>query len=111
VTERLLGLDPRGDYQPSIPFISLQAASLAVGRVLAYELDISSLPNLVQYDGLFGPQAATLEQMRPADDGTARRTRARSIASARSGVAISPIERADPALNAMDVAVSTTLPK
>jgi len=57
-----------GDYRPSVPFISLQAASLALGRVLAHELGVAALPNLVQYDGLFGPQAATVEQMRATKD-------------------------------------------
>jgi hypothetical protein len=52
-----------GDYQPSIPFVSLQAAALAVGRVIAADLD--SRANLVQYDGLIGPSSATLERMRP----------------------------------------------
>jgi len=57
-----------GDYRPSVPFISLQAASLALGRVLAHELGLAARSNLVQYDGLFGPQAATVEQMRATDD-------------------------------------------
>jgi hypothetical protein len=48
-----LGAD---DYRPSVPFISLQAASLALGRLLAHDFDFAPLPNLVQYDGLFGPQ-------------------------------------------------------
>ena len=63
---RALGLTALdgGDYRPSVPFVSLQAASLAVGRLLARELGVVTLQNLVQYDGLFGPQTATLEQMR-----------------------------------------------
>ena len=62
---RALGLTAleAGDYRPSVPFISLQAACLAVGRLLAR--DRVEQPNLVQYDGLFGPQAATLERMAP----------------------------------------------
>jgi hypothetical protein len=66
------------DYRPSVPFISLQAASLALGRLLAHELGFAPLPNLVQYDGLFGPQTATLEQMRPTNDCYCR-TNARTI--------------------------------
>jgi hypothetical protein len=66
---RALGLtDLRsGDYEPSVPFVSLQAASLAIGRILAGEAGLERLPNLVQYDGLFGPQAATLEYMLPTE--------------------------------------------
>lgn len=60
---RLTELDA-GEYRPSVPFISLQAAALAVGRVIANTAAVKGLPNLVQYDGLFGPQAATLEHMR-----------------------------------------------
>lgn len=63
----LTGLDA-GDYQPSVPFISLQASCLAVGRLVAHELGVDGLSNFVQYDGLFGPQAATLEQMRTIRD-------------------------------------------
>lgn len=65
---RALGLTAldAGDYRPSVPFISLQAACLAVGRLLAR--DVRGQANLVQYDGLFGPQAATLERMTPTPD-------------------------------------------
>ena len=52
-----------GGYQPAVPFVSLQAAALAVGRVVAAATDVTRLPNFVQYDGLFGPQAATLDEM------------------------------------------------
>jgi hypothetical protein len=57
-----------GDYRPSVPFISLQAASLALGRLLAHQLGLGTRSNLVQYDGLVGPQTATVEQMRATDD-------------------------------------------
>jgi hypothetical protein len=50
-----------GGFRPSVPFISLQAAALAVGRMIAQSTTGESPANLVQYDGLFGPQAATLE--------------------------------------------------
>lgn len=59
----LTSLDP-GDYQPSIPFISLQAACLAVARLVAQSVDYHTGSNLVQYDGLVGPQRATIDQMR-----------------------------------------------
>lgn len=52
------------DFMPSVPFVSLQAACLSVGRLLAMHMGMDTGPNLVQYDALFGPQTATLEQMR-----------------------------------------------
>ncbi len=51
-----------GGFRPSVPFVSLQAASLAVGRLLAGESIGQTPANFVQYDALFGPQAATLER-------------------------------------------------
>lgn len=57
----LTNLDTDNSYMPSVPFISLQAACLAVGRLLAAQLHRSPAGNFVQYDGLFGPQAATAE--------------------------------------------------
>lgn len=68
---RALGLTDldAGDYQPSVPFVSLQAAALAIGRLLAREVGCGGpLPNLVQYDALAGPLTATLERMRPTID-------------------------------------------
>ena len=55
-------------YMPSVPFVSLQAACLSVGRLIAAYAGSSPPVNLVQYDGLFGPQAATLELMRRRPD-------------------------------------------
>lgn len=52
------------DYMPSVPFVSLQAACLSVGRLIAGYQAVQPSANLVQYDGLFGPQAATLQMMR-----------------------------------------------
>jgi hypothetical protein len=72
-----------GEYQPAVPFVALQAAALAVGRVVAVAASLDSLPNLVQYDGLFGPQAATLEEMM-AMPGCYCHTRARTIATVRA---------------------------
>ena len=59
---KLTGLDA-GGYLPSVPFISLQAACLAVGRLVADACGMAGLPNFVQYDGLFGPQTSTLDRM------------------------------------------------
>ncbi len=51
-------------YMPSVPFISLQAACLAVGRLIAHLTGTNLSSNFVQYDGLIGPQRATTERMR-----------------------------------------------
>ena len=58
----LTGLDAAG-FRPSIPFVSLQAACLSVGRLIATRLGVRPAGNLVQYDGLFGPQTATADWM------------------------------------------------
>lgn len=67
---RATGLSSMGadDYMPSVPFVSLQAACLAIGRLVASHLGLTPNANLVQYDGLFGPQAATAETMLPRQD-------------------------------------------
>jgi len=60
----LSGLDADG-FMPSVPFISLQAASLSVARLVAGMNGTYTVgSNFVQYDGLFGPQAATIETMK-----------------------------------------------
>jgi len=59
----LTGLDTDG-FMPSVPFVSLQAACLTVGRLLAIQLGSTTTANFAQYDGLFGPQAATIETFR-----------------------------------------------
>lgn len=65
---RATGLtDLGGGYMPSVPFISLQAACLSVGRLLGAQMGMPSRYNFVQYDGIFGPQMATTEMMRPRD--------------------------------------------
>ncbi|GIF76192.1 hypothetical protein [Asanoa siamensis] len=51
-------------YMPSIPFVSMQAACLAVGRLIASQLNLDVPGNLVQYDSLIGPHQATTETMR-----------------------------------------------
>ena len=63
-------------YMPSIPFVSMQAACLAVGRLIAAHLNFDIRGNLIQYDSLIGPQKATIEAMRvvPACICTARAT-------------------------------------
>ena len=58
----LTGLDAAG-FRPSIPFVSLQAACLSVGRLITSRLGVGPAGNLVQYDGLFGPHTATVDWM------------------------------------------------
>lgn len=52
------------NYAPSVPFISLQAACLSVGRLIAHIVGLQPTSNFVQYDGLIGPQVATIQTMR-----------------------------------------------
>jgi len=59
----LTSLNPDG-YMPSVPFVSLQAACLSIGRLIATRHAGAPASNFVQYDGLFGPQAATIELMK-----------------------------------------------
>jgi hypothetical protein len=60
----LSGLDADG-FMPSVPFISLQAACLSVARLVAATNGSYTVGyNFAQYDGLFGPQAATIETMK-----------------------------------------------
>jgi hypothetical protein len=55
----LTELDDAG-YRPSIPFVSLQAACLSIGRMISTKLGIAPAGNLVQYDALIGPQTGTI---------------------------------------------------
>lgn len=73
----LTGLDADG-YMPSIPFVSLQAACLSVGRLLASQLGLEPRGNFIQYDSLIGPQAASIDNMRVRPDCLCQ-TRARTI--------------------------------
>lgn len=57
----LTGLDAAG-YRPSIPFVSLQAACLSIGRLVTTKLGTTPVGNLVQYDALIGPQAAMIDR-------------------------------------------------
>jgi hypothetical protein len=70
-------------FMPSVPFVSLQAACLSIGRLVASYQGTPTSANLVQYDGLFGPQAATLELMRRRADCICS-ARATSIAGVRN---------------------------
>ena len=63
----LTELEAQG-YMPSVPFVSLQAACLSVGRLIAQQVGLTPHANFVQYDGLIGPQAATIEKMRQRPD-------------------------------------------
>jgi hypothetical protein len=67
---RATGLSEIGndDYMPSVPFISLQAACLAVGRLIATKLQVTPTANFVQYDGLIGPQSASAVSMKRRTD-------------------------------------------
>ena len=53
------------DYRPSVPFVSQQAACLAVGRLIAERLGIGDRATFVQYDALVGPAAGTFEDREP----------------------------------------------
>jgi hypothetical protein len=78
----LTGLDS-GDYMPSVPFVSQQAACLAAGRLVAITAGIDAgLPNFFQYDTLMSPHAA-IRQQRRADPDCACQQRAGTIAQVR----------------------------
>lgn len=72
-----------GDYMPSVPFVSQQAACLSIGRLLAIAAGIDEgLPNFFQYDTLMGPEAAT-RQRRRANPGCNCQRRSNTIAQVR----------------------------
>jgi hypothetical protein len=56
---------PSDDYRPSVPFVSQQAACLAVGRLIADRLGIGDGATFVQYDALVGPMSGTFEHRAP----------------------------------------------
>jgi hypothetical protein len=56
---------PSNDYRPSVPFVSQQAACLAVGRLLADQLGLPTGATFVQYDALIGPDYGTFERREP----------------------------------------------
>lgn len=51
-------------FMPAAPFISLQAACLSVGRLLADVTGTECTGNFLQYDGLVGPQHASVLSMK-----------------------------------------------
>jgi hypothetical protein len=55
-----------GDFMPSIPFVSQQAACLGAGRLVAIATGMDAgLPNFVQYDVLLGPGRALRQRRTP----------------------------------------------
>jgi hypothetical protein len=72
-----------GDFMPSIPFVSQQAACLGVGRLVAIATGIDSgLPSFIQYDVVRGP-AFAVRQRRVANPGCTCQQRAEIIAQVR----------------------------
>jgi hypothetical protein len=61
----LTNLPATDGFQPSVPFVSLQSSCLIVGRLVAAALGVRPNANFIQYDALFGPVMATVEQRRP----------------------------------------------
>ena len=57
--------DSTETYRPSVPFVSQQAASLGIGRLIASLTGVVDLPNVVQYNTLIGPQSITRLHRRP----------------------------------------------
>lgn len=53
------------DFQAAVTFVAVQAACLAVGRLIAVELGMDDLPNFVLYDTLIGPRDDAMEQRKP----------------------------------------------
>lgn len=51
-------------YRPAVPFVSLQASCLCVGRLFAIEMEMVNPPNFVQYDALLGPKRAAIDNHR-----------------------------------------------
>jgi ThiF family len=57
--------DQTDQYQPSVPFVSQLAATLAVGRLIARLADPDGVhPNFAQFDALIGPHALNAESRR-----------------------------------------------
>lgn len=54
-----IGAGENDSYRPSVPFVSQQAACLAVGRLLAARSGMPEMPNAVQYNAMIGPQQMT----------------------------------------------------
>jgi hypothetical protein len=85
-------------YRPAIPFVSLQAACLAVGRLAAFRGGLALESNFAQYDALIGPQAANVDLLARVA-GCRCETRRTGIESARASrrarARATVIERAD----------------
>lgn len=72
-----------GDYMPSVPFVSQQAASLSVGRLVAIATGADAgLPNFFQYDAMLGPGRAII-QRRVADPSCSCQQRSTTIEQVR----------------------------
>ncbi len=54
-------IERAGDFQAAVTFVALQAACLAVGRLVAAELKLE-MYNFIQYDSLIGPRADAAER-------------------------------------------------
>jgi hypothetical protein len=52
-----------GGYRPSVPFVSQQAACLAVGRLVAHLTGAPVATTQVQFDALLGPRLIYLEEL------------------------------------------------
>lgn len=67
---RAVGFSDLGaeDFMPSVPFVSLQAACLAVARLVRAVQGFNPTENFVQYDALCGPQTATIDLMKRRSD-------------------------------------------
>jgi hypothetical protein len=66
-----------GGYRPSVPFVSNQAACLAVGRLVARLTGASATTTQVQFDALLGPRLIHLEELAPRPDCYCQTHRAR----------------------------------
>jgi hypothetical protein len=60
-----LGANEEDGYRPSVPFVSQQAACLAVGRLVAHYHGIGGLPNALQYNAMIGPGQMTRMWRKP----------------------------------------------
>jgi len=64
---RAVGLTdlPDDGYQPSVPFVSQQAACLVLGRLVADQLGLPEGATFVQYDSLLGPHLRAADNRQP----------------------------------------------
>lgn len=56
---------PDEGYRPAVPFVSLTAATLVVGRLIAHATGSAAKGNFVQFDALAGPRRMTSEERNP----------------------------------------------